>query len=90
MAGKDDRRPARGVFPGHVGRAIREAEIAGYPLTGSSRTRTRTKLERRLLWLCRRHWLPEPEVNTRRGPLCTDPVAKRRSMFAGTKRPAAP
>lgn len=64
----------RGAVPGtELRRAIRQAEVLGMP-TGQevSPDRTRSELERRFLWLCRRHRLPEPEVNMRIGRLTVD------------------
>jgi very-short-patch-repair endonuclease len=45
-------------------RAIRQADVLGLP-TGPEvvSDRTRSELERRFLWLCRRHHLPKPAVN---------------------------
>jgi very-short-patch-repair endonuclease len=54
-----------------VRRAIRQAEFLGLAL-GEAASRepapTRSALERRFLRLCRRHGLPEPEVNAPIGP----------------------
>jgi very-short-patch-repair endonuclease len=58
--------------PATVRRAIREAEIARYPLGATDPDRTRSALEGKLLRLCRRHRLPEPEVNARVGPFTVD------------------
>lgn len=54
-------------------RAIRQADFLGLP-TGSDVVpdKTRSELERRFLWLCRRHRLPVPAVNMRIGPLTVD------------------
>jgi len=54
-------------------RAIRQADFLGLPI-GSDvvSDKTRSELERRFLWLCRRHRLPAPAVNLRVGPLTVD------------------
>jgi very-short-patch-repair endonuclease len=54
-------------------RAVRQADFLGLP-TGSSvlSDRTRSELERRFLWLCRRHRLPAPAVNMQVGRLTVD------------------
>jgi len=54
-------------------RAIRQADFLGLP-TGAdvALDKTRSELERRFLWLCRRHRLPAPAVNMRIGPLTVD------------------
>lgn len=49
-----------------VRRAIREANVRGLSIgPESGRDRTRSELERDFLRFCRRHRLPEPEVNVR-------------------------
>ena len=57
----------RSVPPHELRKAIREAEIAGYPLAGIGGDGTRSDLEREFLRICRRHRLPAPEVNVRLG-----------------------
>lgn len=54
-------------------RAIRQADVLGLP-TGPhvEPDRTRSELERRFLWLCRRHRLPKPIVNLRIGGMEVD------------------
>jgi very-short-patch-repair endonuclease len=54
-------------------RAIRQADFLGLP-TGPDvvSDKTRSELERRFLWLCRRHRLLAPTVNVRIGPLTVD------------------
>lgn len=54
-------------------RAIRQADFLGLP-TGPDVVvdRTRSELERRFLWLCRRHRLPAPTVNMPIGGLTVD------------------
>ncbi len=64
----------RAVVPrGEFRRAVRQADFLGLPTgpdVGSDRTRS--ELERRFLWLCRRHRLPLPAVNLRVGWLTVD------------------
>ena len=63
----------RVLAPPKVREAIRQAEMRGYPLGGEVETdRSRSELEWRFLVLCRRHGLPEPEVNVRVGPHLVD------------------
>lgn len=63
----------RVVPPWQLRRAIRQAELAGYPLAPDvPRDRTRSDLERDFLRLCRRHGIPAPEVNVRIGPWTVD------------------
>lgn len=72
--------PARTVadlqraVPSHlVRRAIRQAEMLGFPLDVEARTDgTRSELERLFLRLCRRHRLPPPQVNSKIGSLTVD------------------
>jgi very-short-patch-repair endonuclease len=53
--------------------ARRQAEFDHLPLNaGHTTDRTRSDLERAFLRLCRRHRLPEPEVNVRVGPYTVD------------------
>lgn len=63
----------RTVPDGELRRAIRQADFLGLQ-TGSGvvSDRTRSELERRFLWLCRRHHLPMPAVNMRVGALTVD------------------
>lgn len=54
-------------------RAIRQADFLGLPTGADIEVdRTRSELERRFLWLCRRHGLPEPAVNMPIGGLTVD------------------
>jgi very-short-patch-repair endonuclease len=54
-------------------RAVRQADFLGLPTgTSVSSDGTRSELERRFLWLCRRHRLPMPAVNLRVGVLTVD------------------
>ncbi|MQA73153.1 MAG: hypothetical protein GEU88_02175 [Solirubrobacterales bacterium] len=55
----------RTTAPATVRGAIREAEIAGYPLAGIETDRTRSELERDFLLMLKRHRPPDPEVNVR-------------------------
>jgi very-short-patch-repair endonuclease len=53
--------------------ALREAEFLHLPVGDRFGTdQTRSELERRLLALCRRHRLPQPEVNTHVGHYTVD------------------
>ena len=54
-----------------VRRAIREAELKGYPVEFHT-DRTRSDLEQAVLAICRRHRVPEPEVNATIGPYTVD------------------
>jgi len=51
------------VRPYLVRKATRQAEFLGLPLGEIETDRTRSDMERDFLRLCRRHRLPEPEVN---------------------------
>jgi very-short-patch-repair endonuclease len=53
--------------------AIRQADVLNLP-TGPDvdADRTRSELERRFLWLCRRHHLAQPEVNMSIGAMKVD------------------
>jgi very-short-patch-repair endonuclease len=54
-------------------RAVRQADILGLPIgLEIVSDRTRSELERRFLWLCRRHRLPAPAVNMRIAGLVVD------------------
>ena len=55
----------RSVPASIVRKAIREAEYRGLNLGDTDTDRTRSDLERAFLRLCRRHRLPDPEVNVR-------------------------
>jgi very-short-patch-repair endonuclease len=58
---------------GEQRRALRQADFLGLP-TGPQvvADKTRSELERRFLWLCRRHRLPPPAVNLQIGVLTVD------------------
>lgn len=61
------------VPPWQLRRAIRQAEMAGYRLAPDiPRDRTRSDLERDFLRLCRRHGIPDPEVNVKVGRWTVD------------------
>lgn len=63
----------RVLAPAKLRGVIRQAEVLGYPLSDEVETdRTRSELERMFLSRCRRHRLPEPEVNVRVGPYRVD------------------
>lgn len=66
-----------------VRRAIREAEFLGLAVVGheGERELTRSGLERRFLRLCRRHRLPEPEVNALVGPYEVDFLWRDRNLI---------
>jgi very-short-patch-repair endonuclease len=54
-------------------RAIRQADFLGLPIGPEIEVdKTRSELERRFLWLCRRHHLPKPGVNLPIGGLTVD------------------
>lgn len=54
-------------------RAVRQADFLGLPVgPNMERDGTRSELERRFLWLCRRHHLPRPTVNIRLGWMTVD------------------
>ncbi len=64
----------RRTVPGReLRRAIRQADFLGLP-TGPKIVSdgTRSELERRFLWLCRRHHLPKPLVNMRISAMTVD------------------
>ncbi len=61
------------VADGELRRAVRQADFFGLPTgSGVASDGTRSELERRFLWLCRRHRLPAPAVNLRVGALTVD------------------
>jgi hypothetical protein len=61
------------LLPRLVRRAVRQAEMAGFPLRPETgRDRTRSDLERDFLGLCRRCGLPAPEVNVKAGRWTVD------------------
>jgi very-short-patch-repair endonuclease len=62
------------VLPaGEFAAVTRQAEYLGLPLGDRPEVdHTRSELEAKFLWLCRRHRLPSPEVNVRLGPYTVD------------------
>lgn len=61
------------VSGGLLRRAIRQADFLGLPIGPDIEVDgTRSELERRFLWLCRRHHLPKPAVNMPIGGLTVD------------------
>jgi very-short-patch-repair endonuclease len=73
----DLRRALSVGWPGSVSardlrKAIRQASVIGLPIGDEGGDRTRGDLERDFLRLCRRHRLPQPEVNVRIGPYLVD------------------
>ena len=62
----------RVVDPAGYRQAVRQAEYLGLPLEGTVTDHTRSEAEREFLRLCRRHHLPEPEVNVRIGRFTVD------------------
>lgn len=64
----------RTAAPAHeLRRAIRQADFLGLPTGPDVEVdKTRSELERRFLWLCRRYCLPTPAVNMRLGGLTVD------------------
>lgn len=62
----------RTLPPATARKAIREAEFRGLDLGDTDTDHTRSELERAFLRLCRRHGLPDPEVNVRLGGFTVD------------------
>jgi very-short-patch-repair endonuclease len=74
----------RGAVPSYlVRRARRQAELAGYRLEGEE-LRTRSDLEDRFLWICRRYGLPIPAVNVRIGRWTVDFVREEERLVVET------
>lgn len=73
-----DMRRASGRRPGkrsawELRKAIRQANVLALPIDAEDRAnRTRSELEQAFLAICRRHRLPQPEVNVRVGPYLVD------------------
>jgi len=66
-------------------RAIRQAEVLGLPIElDSTLAGTRSDLELAFLQLCRRHDLPEPEVNVKIGALEVDFLWRQRHLIVET------
>jgi very-short-patch-repair endonuclease len=62
--------------------ALREAEYLRLPIGDRFESdRTRSELEARFLALCRRHRLPQPEVNVRVGPFKVDFLWRDRRLI---------
>ncbi len=75
----------RVLAPPKVREAIRQAEMRGYPLGGEVETdHSRSELEWRFLRLCRRHGLPEPEVNVRVGSHLVDFLWREQRLIVET------
>lgn len=75
----------RVVSPEELRRAIRQADVLGLPIPPeTSLDRTRSDLEGDFLRLCRRHWLPAPEVNVRIGPRLVDFLWRERRLVVET------
>jgi very-short-patch-repair endonuclease len=70
----------------HLARAHRQAEVLGLPLEEASTASAapHTELERRFLALCRRHRLPEPEVNVPVGAYLPDFLWRDARLIAET------
>jgi very-short-patch-repair endonuclease len=73
-----------GISHRELRRAIRQAEYFGLPLGAEEGDRTRSDLERDFLRLCRRHRLPEPEVNVRVGKDLVDFLWRERRLVVET------
>jgi very-short-patch-repair endonuclease len=66
-------------------RAIRQANVLGLPIDErDAADRTRSDLEGAFLRLCRRHRLPQPEVNVRIGPYLVDFLWRSRRLVVET------
>jgi very-short-patch-repair endonuclease len=66
-------------------RAIRQASVLGLPIGDTERPdRTRSDLEADFLQVCRRHHLPQPEVNVRVGPYLVDFLWRRQRLLVET------
>jgi very-short-patch-repair endonuclease len=73
-----------GISQRELRRAIRQVEYFGLPLGAEEGDRTRSDLERDFLRLCRRHRLPEPEVNVRVGKDLVDFLWRERRLVVET------
>ncbi len=68
-----------------VRRASRQAAFLGLHVgSEGERTRERSELERRMLWICHRHHLPSPEVNVPIGPFTVDFLWRERRLVVET------
>jgi very-short-patch-repair endonuclease len=73
------------LAPWLVRRAIRQAEIAGFPLGAATETDgTRSDLERDFLRLCRLYDVPAPEVNVKVGRWTVDFIWRRERVVVET------
>jgi very-short-patch-repair endonuclease len=79
----------RSVPAATLRKAIREAEFRGLDLGAILTDGTRSELERAFLRLCRRHGLPEPEVNVRIGRFTVDFLWRRQRLAVETDGYAA-
>jgi very-short-patch-repair endonuclease len=79
----------RTVAAGELRRAVREAEFRGLDLGAIPTDGTRSELERAFLRLCRRHRLPEPEVNVRIGRFTVDFLWRQQRLAVETDGYAA-
>lgn len=71
--------------PDVVRRARRQATYLGLDIGNEGEaTPERSELERRMLWLCRRHHLPLPEVNVLIGPYTVDFLWRDRRVVVET------
>lgn len=77
-------RDTGGVSHRELRRAIRQAEFLGLPLEPGEGDRTRSDLERDFLRICRRHRLPEPEVNVRVDRYLVDFLWRERRLVVET------
>jgi very-short-patch-repair endonuclease len=75
----------RVVTGAELRRAVRQAEVLGFGVEdGLGGDRTRSELEYRFLQLCRRHRLPQPEVNVRIGPYTVDFLWRKQRLVVET------
>jgi very-short-patch-repair endonuclease len=73
------------VAPRELRRAIRQADVLGLPIgVLPERDGTRSDLEGDFLALCRRHRVPEPEVNVRVGRHLVDFLWRERRLIVET------
>jgi very-short-patch-repair endonuclease len=76
----------RVMTPDEFRAATRQAEVLGLDLGARAvdADLTRSELEHRFLWLCRRHRLPTPEVNARVGSFVVDFLWRSRRLVVET------
>jgi very-short-patch-repair endonuclease len=65
-------------------RAVRQADFLGLATGAFASDRTRSELERRFLWLCNRHRLPKPGVNTQIGEMTVDFCWREQGLIVET------